>query len=1062
MSDAPHAIRVFVSSTFRDMVAERDELATLVWPALRALCEDRAATFTDVDLRWGITREQAERGEVLPICLAEIDASRPYFVGILGERYGWVPEEIPADLVTQMPWLAEHRTRSVTELEIVHGVLNDPAMAGRAFFYFRDPGYSETMPEERRADFASENPEGAAKLRVLKDRIRALGLLRADGFRTPAELAKCVAADLAAAIDETFPVGEMPDPLQRARLAHEAYASSRGGVYIGREAYFDALDANVAGDGPPLVVTGESGGGKSALLANWARRHRDEHPDVPLVEHYTGAGVDATDWAAMCRRIMGEMAAATGVEVKLPESPNELRTAFREALDSLAKAGPVVLVIDGLNQLEQRDAALDLAWLPPAVPPAIRLVVATLPGRSLDEARRRGWSELEVEPLSPPERKALISTYLAGFAKCIDAPLAARIAAAPQAANPLYMRVLLDELRVVGGFEDLEVTVARYLKAVDPAALYALVLARWERDYDRIRPHLTRDAMSALWAARRGLSESELLLVLGRGGTPLPRAAFSPLYLAARPALVSRSGLLGFAHDFLRLAVEERYLPGDEDQRAAHGALAGYFATLDRRAPRVLDEYPWQLMGMAAWPELAGLLTDLGTLDALISDEPYDARVYWVALEDAGISAVDSYGGLLDSMEPDLQLGVGELLRNLGHTLAAEEALDPLDDVARKAGDLVAWIEALDAQAKVLEDRGDLMGAMKKLNQLALLYRLTFDRENLQFCLSRQANLLYAYGFMRKAMKRAKRTERVCRKRGYYAGLWLSLNVQAHILSDQGDAEGALALLTETERISRERGDLDGLASALSNQAVTRSSRGDHEGVPAPGQDLERVALESGDRDSLAHSLGARAAALSTRGDLDGALALLREQASMYRKFDAGDGLASSLGTQASILCKRGDLDDALQLWQEQERIYREIVDRPGHHVAQTRGRDNWRRLAVCLGNQSLVLRATGDLDGALSDLQEQEEILRRLYGAAKRMDRFHFGGASMLDEGNRLAGSLGDQAECLLDASRPAEALPLIEESVELARSLESPDMEVRLELREKIRRQMENEKEA
>lgn len=112
---AARAVRIFVSSTFRDMIAERDELATRAWPALRALCEERAVTITDVDLRWGITREQSERGEVLPICLAEIDASRPYSIGILGERYGWAPEEILEHIVAQMPWLAEHKSHSVTE-----------------------------------------------------------------------------------------------------------------------------------------------------------------------------------------------------------------------------------------------------------------------------------------------------------------------------------------------------------------------------------------------------------------------------------------------------------------------------------------------------------------------------------------------------------------------------------------------------------------------------------------------------------------------------------------------------------------------------------------------------------------------------------------------------------------------------------------------------------------------------------------------------------------------------------------------------------------------------------
>ena len=65
-------------------------------------------TFIDVDLRWGVTEEQARRGEVLPICLAEIERCRPYLIGLLGERYGWVPDGIPPAVATDHPWLAGH------------------------------------------------------------------------------------------------------------------------------------------------------------------------------------------------------------------------------------------------------------------------------------------------------------------------------------------------------------------------------------------------------------------------------------------------------------------------------------------------------------------------------------------------------------------------------------------------------------------------------------------------------------------------------------------------------------------------------------------------------------------------------------------------------------------------------------------------------------------------------------------------------------------------------------------------------------------------------------------
>lgn len=94
-SPQERVVRVFVSSTFRDMQEEREELVKRIFPQLRKLCESRGVIWGEVDLRWGITDEQKAEGKVLPICLEEIRRCRPYFIGLLGERYGWVPDEVP-------------------------------------------------------------------------------------------------------------------------------------------------------------------------------------------------------------------------------------------------------------------------------------------------------------------------------------------------------------------------------------------------------------------------------------------------------------------------------------------------------------------------------------------------------------------------------------------------------------------------------------------------------------------------------------------------------------------------------------------------------------------------------------------------------------------------------------------------------------------------------------------------------------------------------------------------------------------------------------------------------
>lgn len=118
-------IRAFISSTFRDMREEREELVKQIFPQLRRLCESRGVTRGEADLRWGVPDE----AKVLPLCLAEIEHCRPYFIGLLGERYGWVPAEIPEELIAAQPWLNEHRKQSVTALEMLHGVLRNPEMA---------------------------------------------------------------------------------------------------------------------------------------------------------------------------------------------------------------------------------------------------------------------------------------------------------------------------------------------------------------------------------------------------------------------------------------------------------------------------------------------------------------------------------------------------------------------------------------------------------------------------------------------------------------------------------------------------------------------------------------------------------------------------------------------------------------------------------------------------------------------------------------------------------------------------------------------------------------------
>ncbi len=87
----------FVSSTFRDMQSERDILNSVVFPRLRRRLRSLGEEIESVDLRWGINTmnlsEEESGNIVIRMCVDTIDRCRPYLIVLLGERYGWIPEQ---------------------------------------------------------------------------------------------------------------------------------------------------------------------------------------------------------------------------------------------------------------------------------------------------------------------------------------------------------------------------------------------------------------------------------------------------------------------------------------------------------------------------------------------------------------------------------------------------------------------------------------------------------------------------------------------------------------------------------------------------------------------------------------------------------------------------------------------------------------------------------------------------------------------------------------------------------------------------------------------------------
>lgn len=118
-------ISFFISSTFKDMQYERDILHTKVFPELNDIGKKYGQSVSFCDLRWGInTLEMSEKEstqKILKVCLNEIDKCHPYMIVILGDRYGWIPDDNSIkQAISERPFYSpQNQDISITELEVV-------------------------------------------------------------------------------------------------------------------------------------------------------------------------------------------------------------------------------------------------------------------------------------------------------------------------------------------------------------------------------------------------------------------------------------------------------------------------------------------------------------------------------------------------------------------------------------------------------------------------------------------------------------------------------------------------------------------------------------------------------------------------------------------------------------------------------------------------------------------------------------------------------------------------------------------------------------------------------
>lgn len=1025
MPDVWRSVRVFVSSTFSDMHAERDYLVRYVFPRLREELRPRRIRLEEVDLRWGVTADQ----DAISACHEIIDECRPRFLCLLGERYGTVPAG---------------QEDSITTQEIRQAALGLPHASGHVFFYFRDTKVTATVPSHKAGDYRDEPASPTAeRLASLKQEIIAAGYQprvyrpawsgeqgQLVGFE---DLGAHIRRDLLQSIGEEFgqaTTTEVTPDAEMAAAVDEFVADQTRYYVVGcRRALFDRVAEHVRGEGTPttMVVRGGPGSGKSALMANiLAALARSTDARTGLVlPHFVGVGAHSTDLPRMLSRFCRVLSDGDASRKDLPADYRGLCDLFRSRLERTAADRRVVILVDGIDRLDPSLRHASASWLPDALPGQVRFVLS---GRECEclaglRARTKPPIEFELPPLVTTDASALVVAAFRRYGKRLDDAQRRLLLAKNHADRPLYLATAVDELRTLGRYAEISGTIRELPD--ETSALYRWIFRRLETDpvlggKSGTGNPLVRDALALLAVSRQGLSEMELAaLTTGERRCDGASGNLAALLRLLRPYLMRRGELLDFYHDEFRQAVQDLYLVDEATERAQRQRLADYFEA-PPIAQRAVSELLWQLPRLAAWERLQELLRDIDFFFDAWRHSSTETERCWAEVEEhLHTGPQEAYRQVIESPDeyPVVAWPIAVVLSQTGHQEESMRLWDALEQTARRTSHV--WLSTLDStsddpvqelgeaflhkmeriaemtgpsdqresryfqeQCQALENRFELCTllrtratvrqrqdrlpeAMQAIEEAEALPRKLKLDSILAACLNTRAVILRQQGNYDEALRVLSEAEEICARANCEEEQAQIIGNRGLLLTDMGRWAEAEPLLKQYERMARDQEDLEGLIAALANQ-TRLMLYGDRESEAIPLlEEQERLARQTSNSHLLESVLGQLAVALMHSGDVAAAAEQLARQEQLCRKDGMRRGLANCIGNQASLLERAGRLDEAVQRSREALEIFREVDDKRGQ--------------ATALGNTAGMLARMDRRQEAENYWREEQRLCREI-----------------------------------------------------------------------------------
>lgn len=605
-------IKVFISSTFNDLVAERNKIMLAFREAERYAIK-KYINLKTIDFRWGLP----DGTHVMKNCLESINISKPYFLCILGDNYGSQPRW--EDYEKERGYLTEYN-QFIEDNVFKSKPENNLSYTAMEVCFALSQGYGKD--NVRFLHLAYKNEANSRQQELIKY-INEKGYSPVE-CNTPDELVKEASQFLTSIIDKNsiIVVDDEEDnnarkyifggfngintqhgQLSLYRKSQEYLLNSKLLDSFSREQE-NAIDAFVESESTICCIEGEDGVGKSTLVARWLdNRIKNNDSDKIIIYHFCQGGYTDDIFEHLYLELAeinnhpleDYYAELFGTNEHFPDS----FLIFKEAFKQLKSDKQILFVLDGLEHTFEAffSCFFDLFS---ETGLNIKLILTTGTSR-IDPY---DCEILQLPCLKADEAKYIITNYLKAHYKTDDVSnkVAEVLVLNPILHNPKLLLSVLYDIRAFANHNNINDKVTGYQKAKDASAVYAIIVSNWRN----IIPYIDDNNILA-WIAYShfGLAEEDIKNVAGFIGDKA--YLWHQLFSFIEPYIEWNGDRIQFSNKWLKETIVKDNLNKEKEIK---NLMITYFQDDSISIEKQFDELPLLLKEMNRYDELLAYILD--------------------------------------------------------------------------------------------------------------------------------------------------------------------------------------------------------------------------------------------------------------------------------------------------------------------------------------------------------------------------------------------------------------------------------------------------------------------